>query len=97
MTETPKNNKMFITGVICLVLSLGFLLFSLYILPFLLWNLNYDVPDIVTDITSSLQDDYDYSVAGSKMLVWLIFFIPGMITGFISYYISNRIDRESKL
>lgn len=98
MAEQPKkNNTMFIMGVISLVLSLGFLLFSLYILPFLLWNLNYDVPDIVTDITSSLQDDYDYSVGGSKLIIWLIFFIPGMITGFIAYYISNRIDRESKL
>lgn len=98
MSEEPKNdNKIFIAGVICLVLSLGFLLFSLYILPFLIWDLAYDVPDMVTDITSNLQEDYDYSSAGSKLIVWLVFFIPGVITGVISYYISNLIDKESKL
>lgn len=98
MSVEPKNNNtLFIVGVICLVLSLGFLLFALYILPFLLWNLAYDVPDVVTDLTAFLQDDYDYSIAGSKLITWLAFFIPGLITGFMSYYISNRIDKETKL
>ncbi|RUR12211.1 hypothetical protein [Legionella sp. km772] len=95
--ESNNSNKVFILGVICLVLSLGFLLFSLYILPFLLWDLAYDVPDMVTNMTSMLQDDYDYSSAGSKLIVWLVFFIPGLITGCISYYISNRLDKDSKL
>lgn len=95
--SNSNNDKIFILGVVCLVLSLGFLLFSLYIVPFLLWDLAYDVPDMVTNMTSTLQEDYDYSSAGSKLIVWLMFFIPGLIAGCISYYISNRIDKETKL
>ena len=98
MSEERKNgSKIFIAGVVCLVLALGFLLFSIYIIPFFLWNVAYDVPDMITSMTSTLQEEYDYTSAGSKLIVWLIFFIPGLITGCISYYISNRIDKENNL
>lgn len=98
MSQEPKNNNtIFIVGVICVVLSVGLLLFSLYIAPFLIWDLDYDVPDIVTDMTSTLQDNYDYSRAGSKFIAWLVFFIPGLIASGISYYISNHLDKETKL
>ncbi len=97
MSEKSSNNKIFIAGVICLVLSVSFLLFSIYIIPFLIWDMVYSVPDLVMEMISSLQDNYDYSSAGSKLVVWLLFFIPGLILGGISYYISNLIDRETKL
>ena len=89
-----NNNKLYIVGIVCLVLSLGLLLFSLYILPYLLWELNYNVPSFIIDLLETLQDDYLYTPSGSKWVVWLIFFIPSVITGFISYLVSNYIDNK---
>lgn len=89
-----RNSKLYILGMICLVLCLGLFFFSLYILPYLAWGLNYNVPDVVLTLLSSLQDDYNYTVGASKLIVWLIFFVPGIITGLISYFVSNYIDNN---
>lgn len=89
-----SNSKLYILGMICLVLCLGLFFFSLYILPYLAWGLNYNVPAIILDLLSSLQDDYNYSVGASKVIAWLIFFVPSMITGLISYFVSNYIDNN---
>ncbi len=40
------------------------------------------------------QDDYHYTSAGSKTVVWLIFFIPCVITGLISYFVSRHLDNQ---
>ncbi|WP_131794562.1 hypothetical protein [Fluoribacter gormanii] len=89
-----SNSKLYILGMICLVLCLGLFFFSLYILPFLAWGLNYNVPEVILTLLSSLQDDYNYTVGTSKLIVWLIFFVPGLITGLISYFVSNYIDNN---
>ncbi|KTD41357.1 hypothetical protein [Legionella parisiensis] len=89
-----SNSKLYILGMICLVLCLGLFFYSLYILPYLAWGLNYNVPDIVLTMLSSLQDDYNYTVGASKLIVWLIFFVPCVITGLISYFVSNYIDNN---
>jgi uncharacterized protein involved in cysteine biosynthesis len=80
--------------MICLVFCLGFLFFSLYILPYLIWELHYNVPTIILDLIATLQDDYYYSAGASKVIVWLIFFIPSLITGLISYFVSNYIENQ---
>ncbi|WP_454782363.1 hypothetical protein [Legionella sp. WA2022007384] len=89
-----NNSKLYILGMICLVLCLGLLFYSLYILPYLAWGLNYNVPEVVMTLLSSLQDDYNYTVGASKVIVWLIFFVPSLITGLISYFVSNHIDNN---
>lgn len=88
------NNKMFLFGIICLVISLGLLFFSLYILPYLIWELSYGVPDFILTFLAKFEDDYHYSVATSKTLVWLIFFIPCLVTGLISYFVSRYLDKK---
>lgn len=95
--ESKSNNRIFIVGVVCLVLSVSFLFFSLYIIPYLLWELHYDVPDFVAATIASVQNNYNYSSSTSKFIVWLLFLIPSLVMGFISYLISNRIDKETKL
>lgn len=88
------NNKLFIFGVICLVTSLGLLFFSLYLLPYFIWELSYNVPDFILGFLATLQDDYHYSSAGSKTVVWLGFFVPCVITGIISYFVSHYLDNK---
>ena len=97
MLKEPKDNDniIFVIGIICLACSLGFLLFALYILPYLIWELDYNVPTLLANIMAILQDSYDYSKASSKIILWLIFFIPGLITGYLSYYISSLLDAKN--
>lgn len=88
------NNKLFIFGVLCLVTSLGLLFFSLYLLPYFIWELSYNIPDFILSFLARLQDDYRYSSAGSKTVVWFVFFVPCVITGIISYFISHYLDNK---
>ncbi|MCL9685003.1 hypothetical protein [Legionella maioricensis] len=88
------NHKLYISGIICLVIALSLFSFSLYIVPFLLWQLDYDVPDLITTLITLFEYKYEYGIVSSKLIVWLIFFVPSLITGFFAYYVSNRIDSE---
>ncbi|MBI2786043.1 MAG: hypothetical protein HYX60_06965 [Legionella longbeachae] len=88
------NHKLYILGMICLVLCLGLFFFSFYILPYLIWELDYNVPLVILNLLAVLQEDYNYSVGASKVIVWLIFFLPSLITGIISYFVSNYIDNK---
>lgn len=88
------SSKLFLFGIICLVISLGLLFFSLYILPYFLWELSYNVPDFILDLLAKYQDEYRYTSAGSKTVIWLMFFIPCVITGVISYFVSRHLDNK---
>lgn len=88
------NQKLYIVGIICLLLALGLFFFSMFIAPFLIWNLHYDVPDLLTHMITYFQEKLSYSLPTSKVFAWLIFFIPSLIAGYISYYISNYIDNQ---
>ncbi|USQ12858.1 hypothetical protein J2N86_09085 [Legionella lytica] len=88
------HDKLFIFGMICLTTSLGLFFFSLYILPYFLFEWSYNIPDFILDLMAKYQDDYQYTSAGSKTVIWLMFFIPCLITGIISYYISRYFDNQ---
>lgn len=90
-----ENQKLFIFGIICLVLSISLLFFSIYILPFLIWDINYGVPSFLTVFIVNMHDDYGYSNPGAKFLLELLFLIPGLIAGLISYFISHYIDQQN--
>ncbi|CEG56995.1 hypothetical protein [Legionella fallonii] len=89
-----SNNKLYILGIICLISALSLFFFSLYIAPFLIWHLNYEVPGIVTILAANFEQQYNMSEGQANTLVWFIFFIPSLITGYIAYYVSNRIDNQ---
>ncbi len=88
------HDKLFIFGMICLTISLGLFFFSLYILPYFLFEWSYNIPDFILELLAKYQDDYQYTSAGSKTIIWLMFFIPCVITGIISYFISRYFDQQ---
>jgi hypothetical protein len=88
------NSKLFIFGIICLVISLGLLFFSLYILPYFLFEWSYNIPDFILNLLAKYQDDYHYTLAGSKFVVWMMFFVPCVITGLISYFITRHLESK---
>lgn len=87
------HHKMYIIGIVSLLACLSLLLFSLYILPYLIWGDFYDVPEFIVILIAFLQER-KYSASSSHWIVWLLFFLPALILGYISYYISNFIDDE---
>lgn len=89
-----KHHKLYLLGIICLLICLSLLFYSLYLMPFLLWKLNYNVPELVTNTLAILEDKYGFSNGQSRGIIGLILFILILITGFISYYVSNSIDNE---
>lgn len=86
------SHKLFITGMICLVLSLSLVLFGFYILPAVLFGWLYDIPAFIFTLIDWLRTDLEFSEMASDWLVLALFFIPGIIAGFIAYYASNKID-----
>lgn len=89
-----ENHFLYIVGIISLGLALTLFFFSLYIGPYLIWNLSYHVPDFLLYIVAYFDDNYDFTYGQAAFIAWLIFFIPCLIFGFISYYVSNRIDNQ---
>ncbi|MBA4697189.1 MAG: hypothetical protein H2069_07370 [Legionella sp.] len=87
-----KNSKLFIIGIISLLFSLSLLAFSLYILPYLLWDLFYRVPAFVLNWREGIKNFYEISELGAAWIVFLIFIIPAVFFGYISYLTSNYID-----
>lgn len=93
MEYNQQNNKLFISGIICLVLCLSLIAFSLYLAPNFIWDLHYDTPEFIANQIAYFDNDKEYTTAGSKLIVWLCYFIPGLLFGVASTYISQKIDR----
>ena len=87
-----QNNILFITCMICLILSLSLFTVGFYILPYLIWGWNYSVPSFTLTWTEWLKDNYALSQAKANAMVFFMLIIPALITGIISYLTSNRIE-----
>lgn len=89
-----QHHLAYISGVICLFVSIGLFAFSLYLLPYLFFSWQYSVPAIVTNFSAILQDKYAVSTSG---LAWVICFVldfPALILFVIADVLSNRIDTQ---
>lgn len=89
-----QNSKLFVIGIICLLMSLALLAFGLYILPYLLWNWGYNVPEFVLSWREWLKEEYSYSDQVASWLVICVFLVPAIFCGYISQWISNYIDNQ---
>lgn len=89
-----QNSKLFIVGMITLLVSLSLLAFALYILPYLIWTLPYKVPAFVLDWREYIKRTYEISEARASWWVFFTFIIPSVVCGYISYLASNRIDNQ---
>ena len=89
-----QNSKLFIIGIICLLLSLSLFAYSLYILPYLLLGWVYDVPEFIMSWQEWLKQEYNFSELSAAWLIFLTFIIPALLCGYISYRTSNEVDNE---
>src|SRR5262245_58460376 len=89
-----QNSKLFIVGLICLLLCLSLLALGLYVLPHLLWNWSYGVPGLVLSLREWYINTYNFTTQGASWMVILTFLIPAVICGFISQWSSNYIEKQ---
>ncbi|MBA2652374.1 MAG: hypothetical protein H0U73_08930 [Tatlockia sp.] len=89
-----QNSKLFVLGLISLLLCLSLLALGLYIVPYLLWGLHYGVPGMVLELHEWFKSNYNLSDAIASWLVFFTFIIPATICGLISQWSSNYIERK---
>ncbi len=89
-----QNSKLFIVGMICLLLGLTFLAIALFIIPYLLWNWHYGVPSMVVQLHQWFRDSYSFDNGGASWMVFLTFLIPAIIFVIISQWSSNHIEKQ---
>ena len=89
-----KNHKLFIVGLLSLILGLSLVAFSLFILPNLFFGWHYDVPEFIANWVAWLQDAYELSSTAASKLTFFFFFLLGLFFAVIAYFSSNRIDNQ---
>lgn len=89
-----KNKILFIIGMVALALCIGLIAFAFYILPATLWGWHYDVPEFVFVWREKLRVGYAVSEEAAVGIFVIMLMIPAVVSGFMSYLISNKIDNE---
>lgn len=86
--------KLYTLGMVMLMLFWTFALLGLYIVPYLLWNFKYDVPEFIISWRLLMEYDYGFSLFMAKWLTFLIFAIPALVCMIVSWIISSYIDKK---
>lgn len=89
-----KHHVAYICGLFCLIASIGLFACSLFLLPYLFFGWQYNVPELVISFSALLQDKYTLS---NNAVAWVICFaldFPAVILFVIADVLSNRIDKE---
>lgn len=89
-----QNPKLYVFGMVMLMLFWFFTLITIYIIPFLIWNLNYNVPETIIAWQLHLEDTYQFSLQLSKLLTFLTVAVPALICMIVSWIISAYIDKQ---
>lgn len=88
------NKRLYLIGLVCLVASISLLLFTAYLLPYYVWGRRYDIPEFVITWVHHFEYYYKMTERASTMLVLMVFFIPGILSGLVAYLCSRSIDDE---
>lgn len=89
-----KNNVLYVVGLLTSVIGLALFVFSLYMLPNLLFGLKYDIPGFIVDWREWIVDHYRFTAVASARLLLALMFILSMIFFVIAYFSSNRLDGD---
>ena len=93
--HSPENRNLFFLGLICMVLSLVLIGFSLYIFPFVFFGINYSMPEFVYTFAHWVNFHHDIKGFTALLLFYLPFLVTGLIFGYISKKINNLIEQQS--
>jgi len=87
-----QSPALYITGIISLVISLTLFAFTAYILPYLIFEWRYDIPEFIAHWHHGLQLKHAFSEAAASWLIFLFFFLLACLSGIVAYYASNHVD-----
>ena len=89
-----KHHIAYISGLFCMITSIGLFAFSLFLLPYLFFGWQYSVPNFITDFSAFLQDKHTLSNSAVAWVMCLALDLPAVILFVIADVLSNRIDKE---
>ncbi|MDP3562031.1 MAG: hypothetical protein Q8R83_07635 [Legionellaceae bacterium] len=89
-----QDEKSYIVGILCLIISIGLFAFSFYLFPFLVLGWHYSIPEFIPIWGNDLQQYYQLSDEASSWLLFLVLFVPAIVFAVIADILSNRIDAE---
>ena len=89
-----ENKALFIIGLISLIATVVLFAFSIYILPAMMWGWHYNIPEQLFIWREQLKTYYQISELYAGVILFLSFFVPALLMGFISYWTSNKIDNQ---
>lgn len=75
--------------IYCLTVLLTFLGFALYLFPYLLWGLNYDVPPFIVSWQVWLEMEYNLSMTWSKWVLLCCFIAVTILVSFLAFWVSQ--------
>lgn len=83
---SKRSITIYIVGIICLVVAIGIFGFILYLLPYTLFNFNYNVPDFIVNLKTWLQEHH--GVYGYWQMIILL--LPPVTAGFLFLYLARE-------
>ena len=87
------HEKIYVVGMLCLILGIIFISSALYLLPHLLLNWYYVIPTEFFSAANYLKENYGFTKSSAEMLICLVSFAIGfcfiLIADFASRYIEQ--------
>lgn len=87
-----SNRPLYIFGMVNLLVSTGLFLLTLYLLPYLLFEARYDVPEFVSFWQEYLITNYGTTPQYALTLISVFLTFSCFVFGLGAYYASSRID-----
>jgi hypothetical protein len=93
-TKTINNPILYAVGLIAMVLSVSLFVFALYIVPYAIFGLVYDVPRFIILIVYWYQNIKGFSGISLVSTILLPFFLSSGILALIAKRLTTRIDNQ---
>ncbi len=89
-----QSHAYFISGIIGLIVSLGFFGVCLYVLPYLLFNIHYALPKLFSDLGFYVMSKYQLAMKAAQWWVFLGFLSIAVVAALVAFFASNYIDNQ---
>lgn len=89
-----QNHAMYIFGMISLVISMGSLLYTIYIFPNLMFGWRYDVPAFISYTRIWIVENYGLSTSHTSWIIMLFFLSVAVVFGICAVFASRNIENS---
>lgn len=89
-----QDKPLFFVFIISLVIALTLLAFAIYIFPPMVLEWKYDIPEFTFTWREWFKQHYEMYEERAGLMVFLIFFVPGIIASLSAYFSGKTIEDE---